>query len=151
MRSLILSDVIGDDLRVIASGPTIAPIGTRQQAKEMLQDLGFFDELPQNVKDHLLLKGAENEPKTTIEECDAALMGSNSRCVCAMQEHCEGNAKMIDKLLEGLFDEAAAEIDQQIYTAKPGVPLLFGGEATVLLSGDGLVVGIRNWRSASLF
>jgi hydroxypyruvate reductase len=142
MRSLILSDVIGDDLRVIASGPTIAPIGTRQKAKEMLQDLGLFDELPQKVQDHLLLQNTEDEPNTSMEECDAALVGSNSRSVSAMHEHCEGNAKMIDKPLEGLVDEAAEEIVQKIQNAKPGEPLLFGGETTVLLSGDGL--GGRN-------
>ncbi len=142
MRSLILSDVIGDDLRVIASGPTIAPIGTRQQAKEMLQALGLFDELPQNVQDHLLLQISEDEPNTSMEECDAALVGSNSRSVSAMQEHCEGNAKMIETPLEGLVDEAAAEIITQIQDAKPGEPLLFGGETTVLLAGDGL--GGRN-------
>jgi hydroxypyruvate reductase len=142
MRSLILSDVIGDDLRVIASGPTIAPIGTRQKAKEMLQDLGLFDELPQKVQDHLLLQNTEDEPNTSMEECDAALVGSNSRSVSAMHEHCEGNAKMIDKPLEGLVDEAAEEIVQKIQNANPGEPLLFGGETTVLLSGDGL--GGRN-------
>ncbi len=49
---------------------------------------------------------------------------------------------MIDKPLEGLVDEAAAEIVKQIQNAKPGEPLLFGGETTVVLSGDGL--GGRN-------
>ena len=28
VTALVLSDVIGDDLRAIASGPTVAPIGT---------------------------------------------------------------------------------------------------------------------------
>lgn len=137
MRSLILSDVIGDDLRVIASGPTIAPVGTREQAKQLLQELGLFDELPQNVQDHLRAKASCDEPISSRNECDAVLVGSNSRSVSAMQDHCKGNAKMNNKPLEGLVEAAAKEIVRQVQSSKPGEPVLWGGETTVLLKGDG--------------
>ncbi|MEZ5911432.1 MAG: glycerate-2-kinase family protein [Paracoccaceae bacterium] len=47
VRALILSDVVGDDLRAIASGPTVAPLGTRAEASAILRDLGLWERLPQ--------------------------------------------------------------------------------------------------------
>src|SRR5690606_11985698 len=41
--SYILSDVIGDDPRVVASGPTVSPIGTRAEAAELLREAGLWD------------------------------------------------------------------------------------------------------------
>ena len=41
VTALILSDVIGDDLSAIASGPTVGPIGTVQEAMETLQGAGL--------------------------------------------------------------------------------------------------------------
>ncbi|MDZ4095626.1 MAG: glycerate-2-kinase family protein, partial [Paracoccaceae bacterium] len=46
VAAFILSDVIGDDLRVIASGPTVAPIGTRDSARALLQTGGVWDQVP---------------------------------------------------------------------------------------------------------
>src|SRR5690606_25528899 len=49
----ILSDVIGDDLRAIASGPTVAPLGGRGQARDILRGAGLWDGLPASVRAHL--------------------------------------------------------------------------------------------------
>jgi hydroxypyruvate reductase len=38
VTSYILSDVIGNDLRVIASGPTVSPLGTAESALEILSE-----------------------------------------------------------------------------------------------------------------
>ena len=54
VRSLIISDVIGDDLRAIASGPTVTPIGTMAEAAALLQSHSHFEMLPKSVQRHLL-------------------------------------------------------------------------------------------------
>ncbi len=49
----ILSDGFGDDPAVIALGLTVAPIGTRHQAGELLRDRGIWFRLPEPAKDLL--------------------------------------------------------------------------------------------------
>lgn len=142
MRSLILSDVIGDDLRVIASGPTIAPIGNNRQARQILEDLDLFDQLPMHVQAHLQQDDDHDGAAISENKSEAVLVGSNAGSVEAMMKHCKGVAKRIEIPLDGTVDEAALFIMQQVEDAKPGVPLLFGGETTVHLKGDGL--GGRN-------
>ena len=46
VTSLILSDVIGDDLRAVASGPTVAPIGTKAEARDILHQLDIWEACP---------------------------------------------------------------------------------------------------------
>jgi glycerate 2-kinase len=48
--ALILSDVIGDDLRVIASGPTVAPICARAEARALLHERGLWERMPEAVR-----------------------------------------------------------------------------------------------------
>src|SRR5690606_38399025 len=47
VTALILSDVPGDDLRVIASGPTVAPVGSRAQAADLARGLGLWERMPE--------------------------------------------------------------------------------------------------------
>ncbi|WP_368075863.1 DUF4147 domain-containing protein [Leisingera sp. NJS201] len=68
VQAFILSDVIGDDLRAIASGPTVAPIGTRAQAREIMQRADIWDSAPEAVRNHLsaaeVAKDAPPRPPT---------------------------------------------------------------------------------------
>ncbi|MFX0103392.1 MAG: glycerate kinase [Candidatus Hodarchaeota archaeon] len=51
--SLILSDVVGDDLSTIASGPTVPDPTTFQDAITILKNRNVFDKVPENVKQFL--------------------------------------------------------------------------------------------------
>jgi hydroxypyruvate reductase len=53
VTALILSDVPGDDLRVIASGPTVAPVGSRAQAADLALELGIWDRMPEAARDRV--------------------------------------------------------------------------------------------------
>jgi glycerate 2-kinase len=59
VTALILSDVPGDDLRVIASGPTVAPIGPVAEAAATARRLGIWDRLPAAVRAALSRERAE--------------------------------------------------------------------------------------------
>ncbi|GHE03408.1 hydroxypyruvate reductase [Allgaiera indica] len=127
VTALILSDVIGDDLRVIASGPTVAPIGTRAEALAALRARGVWDDLPESVRAHLTAPAAQLD----LPEADNRLIGSNPRSVAAMASAAP-EAGVIEAPLVGDVAEAAA----RIASLGPGTWLM-GGETTVVLRGTG--------------
>ncbi len=134
VTALILSDVVGDDLRVIASGPTVAPIGTAHQARAALDALGLWDRLPGAVRRHLE-RAVEPAP---LPEAENRLIGSNAISVAAMAGAAPG-ARVVEAPLVGDVADAAARIWNT--AGGPGT-WLFGGETTVVLRGEGL--GGRN-------
>ena len=133
VRALILSDVVGDDLRLIASGPTVGPVGTKTQAIEVLKKYGIWTQLPASVSSHLLTAQTDNPILPTAKN---QLIGSNRISVAAMKRAAP-DAAVVENPLTG--DVAyAAEI---IMKSGKGITL-FGGETTVKIKGDGL--GGRN-------
>ncbi|MGB5068459.1 MAG: DUF4147 domain-containing protein, partial [Albidovulum sp.] len=137
----ILSDVIGDDLRVIASGPTSAPLGTPADAARFLRVRGIWDSLPPSVQTHLAGKGTDTPPPPATNR----LIGSNGQSLAAIFGGATGwQARIVTDRLIGDVADAAAAILTAIATAPRDRPvcLIFGGETTVTLRGNGL--GGRN-------
>ena len=64
MINLILSDVIGDHLDMIASGPTTPDTTTYQDALEILNRYGILDDIPKSIKEHLELGICGGIPET---------------------------------------------------------------------------------------
>jgi hydroxypyruvate reductase len=135
VRALILSDVVGDDLRAIASGPTVAPIAPRAQVCAMLRDTGLWDQLPEAAR----LALSRPEDATPLPAARNELIGSNALSVAAMARACPG-ARVAPAPLVGDVAQAAARI-VALADDGPGTTLL-GGETTVTLRGTGL--GGRN-------
>lgn len=131
LQGYILSDVIGDDLRVIASGPTVAPIATRAAARELLENLNVFDQMPTSVQTHL--KADCPALEETLSE--NSLIGSNRQSLRAMQA-ASGNGIIVNDSLTGDVEEAAEFI---LHSAlqNPAETLIFGGETTVTIRGSG--------------
>ena len=139
VRALILSDVIGDDLRVIASGPTVAPIMPRARVCAMLRDNGLWDALPDAAR--AALERPEDSDRPPAAE--NAIIGSNAGALQAMVA-VHPQAQILDDALTGDVADAAARIAAHAAAAPRGTPLLalFGGETTVTLRGSG--TGGRN-------
>ena len=51
--TLMLSDVIGNCLDVIASGPTVADTSTFREVKELLGRYEIWDDIPASVRRHI--------------------------------------------------------------------------------------------------
>ncbi|SFI59410.1 glycerate kinase type-2 family protein [Celeribacter neptunius] len=146
VSALLLSDVVNDDLRAIASGPTVSPIGTREEAAQVLQDLGLWDRLPPSVSAYLARPQPDLGP---LPESEVQLIGSNKISLTAMAratEHFEaemagkaGRVQLFPIPLEGDVADAAETV---LDCAKESGIFLFGGETTVKISGDGM--GGRN-------
>ncbi|PXW70842.1 hydroxypyruvate reductase [Loktanella sp. PT4BL] len=128
VTALILSDVIGDDLSAIASGPTVGPIGTAGQAIALLQAHGLWEDLPKVVRDHLL----QAAPPAPLPEARNILVGSNGKSVAAMKDAAPA-AHMIATPVTGDVADAARMICDQAVVGTT----VWGGETTVVLRGTG--------------
>ena len=139
VTALVLSDVIGDDLSAIASGPTVGPIGTAEGAIAVLKEVGLWGELPASVCAHL-----QNAPAPqSLPSAVNILVGSNSKSVAAMAQTA-GNAFVIPSPVEGDVAAAARDICDQAVIGTT----VWGGETTVVLRGTGR--GGRNQELALL-
>ena len=158
VASLILSDVVGDDLDVIASGPTVPDSSTFQDADRILHDYDIWDQLASSVRHHIE-KGTssqiEDTPKSdnpAFQKCSQALVGTNLQALEAaakaaeslgyrsfiLSSKVEGEAREVAKF----FTAIAKEVPDSENPVKSPVCVLCGGETTVTLQGDGL--GGRN-------
>lgn len=143
VSALILSDVVGDDLRIIASGPTATPIGSRATARALLDLRGLGESLPASVRAHL----AAPEPDLpALPKATNILIGSNALSVAAMVA---AGARAYPRPLIGDVEEAVHAVHAAAGGAAPGQALVFGGETTVNLRGQGL--GGRNQELALRF
>jgi hydroxypyruvate reductase len=127
VTALILSDVIGDDLRAVASGPTVAPIGTKAEARDSLAQLGIWETLPQTVRG--VLQGADMN--IDLPDARNVLIGSNGLSLAAMGAAYR-TAKLHPQPLIGDVTEAVYKIRDMGRGAH-----VFGGETTVKLTGTG--------------
>ena len=149
VSAYILSDVVGDDLRAIASGPTVAPLGTKTSARERLQHVGAWDTLPASIQTHLQGPDVNDD----LPNASNTLVGSNRQSVEAAAAHLRSdfNVIAIDEPLVGDVGTAAetiiATLDNQSPVSAP-IAIVWGGETTVQLRGDGH--GGRNQEMALL-
>jgi hydroxypyruvate reductase len=140
VEAFILSDVVGDDLRAIASGPTVAPMGTRKSAKTILEKFNIFSDMPDSVKVALA------QPNIDVPRIAAKnlLICSNRQSLEAMANAYDGNAVIVNDRLDGNVADvgpALVDIVRNMPVDEP-LALIFGGETTVTLTGDGM--GGRN-------
>jgi glycerate 2-kinase len=147
--SLILSDVVGDPLEAIASGPTVKDPTTFKDAHRILRLYGVWDKLPESVRRHIEL-GLEGKAEETLKEdlpnVHNFIVGSNIlACETAKRKAKElgYNAEILTTTLEGEAKEVALAIGSIIQEIvrndrplrKPAV-LIAGGEWTVTIEGE---------------
>lgn len=152
--SLILSDVIENKLDVIASGPTVGDSSTFSDALKVIEKYSLEKTLPYSMLSHLKkgLSGLISEtPKSDnliFQNVHNYVIGSNRIALeNASQKAREFGFEphIITDSLQGDFTKVAyyilKEIENHQFNNKP-ICLLFGGEPTVKVSGNGL--GGRN-------
>lgn len=161
--SLILSDVAGDPLDVIASGPTAPDPTTFQQALNVLEKFNILPSIPDGILKYLMdgVTGIRPEtPKSSdpvFEKTFNLLIGTNRLALEATKQKAlefNINPVIIDDQLQGdigsvveYIVETALKFQDDKSEIKP-VCLLFGGETTVKMTGKGK--GGRNQHLALL-
>ncbi len=163
--NLILSDVMGDDLATIASGPTVPDPSTWSEALATLTGRGLLDRLPGGVRAVLergIAGGLEETPKPgdpAFAACHNILVGTNVLSLEAAKTRAQALGYSVLTLTSRLEGEARELA--QVFAAmawdlhRSGLPLplpacvLSGGESTVTLRGRGK--GGRNQEMALAF
>lgn len=163
LHALILSDVLGDDLSAIASGPTVPDPSTFDEAIAVFTSKDIWDKVPANVQQYLEQGKLGKVPETPKPGDNAfinsthTLIGSNAISVNATVKACKllgYEARLYNTRLCG---EARNEAEKWVLCSKhlvdngidKPVALLAGGETTVTLKGNGR--GGRNQEMALAF
>jgi glycerate 2-kinase len=156
--TLILSDVIGDPLDSIASGPAAPDQTTFEDCWAILEKYDLLGKIPPAVEQHLK-SGVDKLIPDTPKAGDPAfsktynnIVGSNWEAVVAARDNAQKlgyNTLILSTFVEGETKDVArvhAAIAKEVQkTGNPiAVPacIISGGETTVTIRGDGL--GGRN-------
>ena len=152
--ALMLSDVIGDDLSVIGSGPTTSDSSTFAQARAILEKYGAWERTPNAVRSRLEagMRGEIEETPKSVTNAQNLIAGSNLLAVNAAVEKAQElgyKPLVLSTTIEGETREVArmhAAIAREILKSgrpvRPPCCVISGGETTVTIRGDGL--GGRN-------
>jgi len=163
--ALVLSDVMGDDLDAIASGPTVPDTSTWQDVKAIFDRYGLFDALPESVV-HIIEAGCEGERPDTpkpgdpiFSACSTILVGTNFHAIIEAERKSKelgyhtlvigtrlsGEAREIAKVFSGAVQDILLH---KIPVSTPAC-IIAGGETTVTIRGHGK--GGRNQEMALSF
>lgn len=144
--SLILSDVPGNDLETIGSGPTAADPSTYSDAIGVLKRRRAWGRAPETVRDHLE-RGAAGEFGETVKAADPALTRVTNVVVADNRMAVDAAAAVAASLgykvvrggdLGGEANEVGRAIARQASEiAAERVCLVAGGEPVVTVNGDG--------------
>ncbi len=138
VRSLIMSDVIGDDPRCIASGPTSAPLGSSADAVQLLRGFDVWTDVPVKVRNYLD-QAAQVSHAESPQGTDNRIIASNRRSLEAISAAVPDHSPVI--VSDNLCGDVGRATHQIISDIK-AQPLerrllIWGGETTVRVSGDG--------------
>ncbi|MDQ6664388.1 MAG: glycerate kinase [Acidobacteriota bacterium] len=146
---LMLSDVIGDDLDVIGSGPTAADASTYKSARSVLEKYGIWNRAAPSVRERIEAgeRGLLLETPKLIERTQNVIVGSNRQALEAAVARAKTlgfRTMLLSSFVEGETRDIArmhAAIAKEIrHSGKPLAPpacIVTGGETTVTMSGHG--------------
>ncbi len=151
--SLILSDVIGDSLDVIASGPTAPDPTTFEQAKAVLVKYELWEQVPSSVREliELGIKGEwEETPKPgdiVFKRVQNLVIGSNYlslKSACMFAKKLGFNTIILSSSMQGDVSELAkfyGSIFREVIKSGNPIPapacIIAGGEPTAKVKGSG--------------
>jgi glycerate-2-kinase len=146
--SFIISDVPGDGMDVIASGPTVADPSSFHDAYAVLEKYNLLNLLPGSIRSHIE-KGIhgiiEETPKTgdlIFANSYPKIIGNNAKALEAASKRAEALGYHVCIIYQLITGDAAAEAKKLMqfafgYNGPKPVCILQGGETTVRVTGKG--------------
>lgn len=151
--TLILSDIVGDPLDAIASGPTVPDPRTYADALAILDKYRIRREIPASIRTHLEAGAAGRVPETPkpddplFTRVKSVMVASNIHALQAAKAEAQRlgfRAAILSSFVEGETREIARmhaalalEVRASGNPFAPPVCLITGGETTVTLKGKG--------------
>ena len=154
--SLIISDVVGDDLDAIASGPTVPDSSTYKEAYDVLEKYGLVEKSPLYAVNFLKrgCDGLEAETPKELFNCDNYIIGNNLMALQAMEEKARDlglKPYIVTSELSGDTEVTATKLAKEIAGGRYAGfnVIIFGGETTPTLT-DKAGKGGRNQHFAAV-
>ncbi|MDA0840418.1 MAG: glycerate kinase [Planctomycetota bacterium] len=151
--NLILSDVVGDPLDAIASGPTVPDRTTFQDVLDIVSHYGIEEKLPARVSERIrdgVAGRIGDTPKSgdpSFSKTQNVIVGNNRQAIQAAATEAESlgyNTLILSSSIEGETDDVArvhaaiaGEIHESGNPVRRPACILSGGETTVTLKGNG--------------
>ncbi len=148
--SFILSDVVGDDLSTIGSGPSVPDSSTFFDALAVLEGYDLLERVPSSVLTRLRQGCAGTLPETpkpgdaVFTHVHNLLIGSNRlalNAAAAAAQRLGFTTQILDEPLSGDTTEAGRDFARilrtLLHTCKAPLCMLAGGETTVRVTGQG--------------
>jgi glycerate-2-kinase len=166
--TLALSDVLGNDPTVIASGPTVSLNTTHREAREILSQLGLTEHMPESVR--RVLATDDRERAEAHPGDHVTVIADNELALAAAAEELRTMSLRVVQGASARTGEAR-DVALEWVRALKDVPadveaVLAGGELTVTVTGNGIGgrntefalaaalelerLGINDWTVASL-
>jgi hydroxypyruvate reductase len=149
--TLAVSDVVGDDLSVIASGPTVPDDSTYAAALEVLASRGGQARYPERIVEHLRHGAAGKHPETPkpgdarLDRAMARVIGSQRGAIDGARRAAEALGYRVHIIAEPVTGEArvaAGQLVDRIERQRQTLPppplcIIASGETTVTVVGKG--------------
>jgi hydroxypyruvate reductase len=135
--SLIMSDVVGDQLSSIASGPTVLRGVKPESARKILVEYDLWDRVPTSVRKSL---SGLAPVRPTARRPLNVLIGTNRMVVDSAASAAEGIGflcRVTSYKMQGEARVRGSQFAQRLAGSTPGSCYLMGGETTVTVKGDG--------------
>ncbi len=153
LLTLIISDVVGDSLDIIGSGPTVPDSGTYADCMQIIRHHELSGKLPQSILSMLEKGAAGNLPETprpddpAFSESYARIIAANGTALKAARAKAAAlgyHATVLSSMIEGdtraaahFLSAIAKEIKKSGNPVPPPACILSGGETTVMVKGSG--------------
>ncbi|MDD5502761.1 MAG: glycerate kinase [Candidatus Thermoplasmatota archaeon] len=144
--SIIMSDIIGDPLDMIASGPTVPDPTTFSDAVRIAKKHNVWDKLPESARQHLS-DGTTGKIPETPKPGTPIFKNIHNFIIASNRIACEGarakaetigyKAKILTTELSGEARDQGEKLAKLACNSKPGTAIICGGETTVTLRGKG--------------
>ncbi|MEE9200152.1 MAG: glycerate kinase, partial [Candidatus Brocadiales bacterium] len=151
--NLIVSDVVGNELGMVASGPTLPVGSTFKDAMDVLNKYNLTKRIPRSIYRYLkeqLKEGREEGPAKgapCFKRCQSYMVGSNELALEAAERRARKlgyNSIVLSSSITGEAREVASvlvsiarEVSENSRPVRRPACILAGGETTVTIKGTG--------------
>jgi hydroxypyruvate reductase len=149
-RTLVVSDVVGDDLSFIGSGPTVPDPSTFRDARHVIETFGSAREYPSSVVNYLDQGVRGERPETPkpgdprLARSSAVVIGGRSQAMRGAADEAQARRYHVVVLDEAVVGESRivgpAQVERMIARAR-SLPrpacIISSGETTVTVTGHG--------------